>query len=147
MIRRPPRSTLFPYTTLFRSNRFKLKGLPVVHGRLSHFVALGHPLARIGSDDRAVAHADDTDGMGWRAFGRRADDLREGVIIEHAGPAVGVRTRGTLVHGLDDEGANHVRRRAAGEFAGALIRALRPVARDDVLHRPRGGARIEWKLA
>src|SRR5260221_1546250 len=23
MIRRPPRSTLFPYTTLFRSNRFK----------------------------------------------------------------------------------------------------------------------------
>src|SRR5260370_33864861 len=24
MIRRPPRSTLFPYTTLFRSNRYKL---------------------------------------------------------------------------------------------------------------------------
>src|SRR2546430_5592261 len=29
MIRRPPRSTLFPYTTLFRS---LLVGLPVVHG-------------------------------------------------------------------------------------------------------------------
>ena len=27
MIRRPPRSTLFPYTTLFRSSRFKLKDL------------------------------------------------------------------------------------------------------------------------
>src|SRR5689334_24739772 len=25
MIRRPPRSTLFPYTTLFRSNRFQLE--------------------------------------------------------------------------------------------------------------------------
>src|SRR5258708_38749702 len=25
MIRRPPRSTLFPYTTLFRSDKFKLK--------------------------------------------------------------------------------------------------------------------------
>src|SRR5256886_16057893 len=30
MIRRPPRSTLFPYTTLFRSN-----GLPELHGRVS----------------------------------------------------------------------------------------------------------------
>src|SRR3712207_8409279 len=26
MIRRPPRSTLFPYTTLFRSNRFQIDG-------------------------------------------------------------------------------------------------------------------------
>src|SRR3712207_8499615 len=26
MIRRPPRSTLFPYTTLFRSNRFRRNG-------------------------------------------------------------------------------------------------------------------------
>src|SRR3712207_9016614 len=26
MIRRPPRSTLFPYTTLFRSNRFQASG-------------------------------------------------------------------------------------------------------------------------
>src|SRR3989442_4457497 len=28
MIRRPPRSTLFPYTTLFRSNRFGVTGRP-----------------------------------------------------------------------------------------------------------------------
>src|SRR3712207_8833975 len=28
MIRRPPRSTLFPYTTLFRSHRGRLGGLP-----------------------------------------------------------------------------------------------------------------------
>src|SRR2546422_6260538 len=26
MIRRPPRSTLFPYTTLFRSRKFKVEG-------------------------------------------------------------------------------------------------------------------------
>src|SRR5215203_4273774 len=36
MIRRPPRSTLFPYTTLFRSvellRRPELRGLPVVVG-------------------------------------------------------------------------------------------------------------------
>src|SRR5260221_9249532 len=37
MIRRPPRSTLFPYTTLFRS-RHPLGGIAVLSGR-----ALGHP--------------------------------------------------------------------------------------------------------
>src|SRR5258708_11155188 len=31
MIRRPPRSTLFPYTTLFRSQRAPLKGDVVKH--------------------------------------------------------------------------------------------------------------------
>src|SRR2546430_8719990 len=36
MIRRPPRSTLFPYTTLFRSAR----------GRAARFVAVLEPLAR-----------------------------------------------------------------------------------------------------
>src|SRR5260370_21594641 len=34
MIRRPPRSTLFPYTTLFRSHARFLNGLPQ-NGRLS----------------------------------------------------------------------------------------------------------------
>src|SRR5258708_23978296 len=33
MIRRPPRSTLFPYTTLFRSRKY---GVPRDGGRLSH---------------------------------------------------------------------------------------------------------------
>src|SRR5438094_10268961 len=33
MLRRPPRSTLFPYTTLFRSSYFSLMNLPVVLGR------------------------------------------------------------------------------------------------------------------
>src|SRR5256885_5558965 len=31
MIRRPPRSTLFPYTTLFRSSNLALPPHPVVH--------------------------------------------------------------------------------------------------------------------
>src|SRR2546425_12717191 len=70
MIRRPPRSTLFPYTTLFRSSRLRLEygiaaddllGLgegPVGHGQL----ASGHadPCARRGRgessglDQRAI---------------------------------------------------------------------------------------------
>src|SRR5256885_2417750 len=37
MIRRPPRSTLFPYTTLFRSELLELVGLsPTVHDRYPH---------------------------------------------------------------------------------------------------------------
>src|SRR3712207_8284516 len=31
MIRRPPRSTLFPYTTLFRSHRELLQALELIH--------------------------------------------------------------------------------------------------------------------
>src|SRR3712207_8228777 len=43
MIRRPPRSTLFPYTTLFRSQLL----LRVVHG-------LGQSVRRIGEQDVAA---------------------------------------------------------------------------------------------
>src|SRR2546430_10658077 len=43
MIRRPPRSTLFPYTTLFRS--------PAHHGLLATAVSRGlHPARRAGGD-------------------------------------------------------------------------------------------------
>src|SRR2546430_16480040 len=37
MIRRPPRSTLFPYTTLFRSHRLLLAPLLLVHLMLAAF--------------------------------------------------------------------------------------------------------------
>src|SRR3712207_8550914 len=48
MIRRPPRSTLFPYTTLFRSlTVLHYKGIPALVGAL----VLGeHPLAVVGVD-------------------------------------------------------------------------------------------------
>src|SRR2546427_6999566 len=40
MIRRPPRSTLFPYTTLFRSNTFRIR----IHGdyHLGQVLYTGH---------------------------------------------------------------------------------------------------------
>src|SRR3989442_4499643 len=42
MIRRPPRSTLFPYTTLFRSPRAQdRKGHPPQHERRQHEAGLG----------------------------------------------------------------------------------------------------------
>src|SRR3712207_7857566 len=43
MIRRPPRSTLFPYTTLFRSRRFTAQ----IDAIGMRFVTLIHPTARI----------------------------------------------------------------------------------------------------
>src|SRR5258707_13705889 len=44
MIRRPPRSTLFPYTTLFRSRRVEVVG-PRVSGELLAYGMLGLMLA------------------------------------------------------------------------------------------------------
>src|SRR3712207_7561359 len=59
MIRRPPRSTLFPYTTLFRSaydpdhgERAKAKALEIVSG---HRAALGLPESGLNEFDRAVS--------------------------------------------------------------------------------------------
>src|SRR5687768_18253758 len=40
MIRRPPRSTLFPYTTLFRSRPCVIRSLPLEHGQ--------NPLGAVG---------------------------------------------------------------------------------------------------
>src|SRR5258708_16619188 len=36
MIRRPPRSTLFPYTTLFRSTPYKERGVATWYGKHYH---------------------------------------------------------------------------------------------------------------
>src|SRR5258708_25983939 len=61
MIRRPPRSTLFPYTTLFRS----LVEVPVGVGRkiLIHHVAVGHlrvldrKSTRLNSSHQIISYA------------------------------------------------------------------------------------------
>src|SRR2546426_4912144 len=45
MIRRPPRSTLFPYTTLFRSLLSQVDGLLELEG------LLGHPLHQVLGED------------------------------------------------------------------------------------------------
>src|SRR2546422_11204684 len=57
MIRRPPRSTLFPYTTLFRSRRLRrgerLRDQEELSGRLARFeVAMG--VGRLGQRERLV---------------------------------------------------------------------------------------------
>src|SRR5688572_30979346 len=68
MIRRPPRSTLFPYTTLFRSR--------LVRTRAGQVVVAAHQ-----SRDRA------DDGRGRSRSGRGAGDGREGRRRGQCGPA------------------------------------------------------------
>src|SRR2546422_6524671 len=50
MIRRPPRSTLFPYTTLFRSHGVDTPH-GEVHGRLAHGIGLVHVDLRCRSEE------------------------------------------------------------------------------------------------
>src|SRR2546430_12876777 len=65
MIRRPPRSSLFPYTTLFRSSRFRFhirRNGPLFHSTPRTFgTEAPAPLAAILSHQRnnAVAHLED----------------------------------------------------------------------------------------
>src|SRR2546426_9689515 len=67
MIRRPPRSTLFPYTTLFRSRRRRLERFAVVDEPRDERVAPGRP-DRLAREEHAiaVAHEDDDRGMEMR---------------------------------------------------------------------------------
>src|SRR3712207_8148863 len=60
MIRRPPRSTLFPYTTLFRSSVFQVNGALLVqsrhglhHGRCLVFIRVGdgHEMTHVRSEE------------------------------------------------------------------------------------------------
>src|SRR5690348_17862959 len=63
MIRPPPRSTLFPYTTLFRSRRRERRSLEKDHGRCK------------GRDPRIEEH-DQHDGRSARLFCLRGDACR-----------------------------------------------------------------------
>src|SRR3712207_8380444 len=52
MIRRPPRSTLFPYTTLFRSSRRGAEAKNVENGPVA--ICLAYPVTRSGGEKETV---------------------------------------------------------------------------------------------
>src|SRR2546422_5001752 len=64
MIRRPPRSTLFPYTTLFRSigafhetlNMASVYKLPVVFCCENNRYGMGTAFERVAAEDRSEEH-------------------------------------------------------------------------------------------
>src|SRR5690349_23924969 len=69
MLRRPPRSTLFPYTTLFRSERKAAERCGFIHGVLGH-AAVGGPLAAGDGEDAGGLDPDGVvarDGGGGRS--------------------------------------------------------------------------------
>src|SRR3989441_3728597 len=117
MIRRPPRSTLFPYTTLFRSER----GQPPLPERVRHLeprqlalVVLEHVLVDRGHDVIGVLHVA-ADGFGF--FGQiveRDHDVRliSLVVVDHRLHGL-LRIRAVL---LDREAVQ-----AAGERAGDRV--------------------------
>src|SRR3989449_9227527 len=99
MIRRPPRSTLFPYTTLFRSDDLpdhRLRGSPEHVGRALHVAAARGPRLERGG---ALAHA----GAGGRLARRdapaahvarpRSSGPRACTLARSPGAAAGTRGR------------------------------------------------------
>src|SRR2546430_16326463 len=79
MIRRPPRSTLFPYTTLFRSHQalvVALEDLDARHRpRLRGLHRDAHPRAHVARADRVDRDAGEPLGAELRSDGaREADD-------------------------------------------------------------------------
>src|SRR2546430_10881760 len=77
MIRRPPRSTLFPYTTLFRSLEVKLGGSSihdVLEWTVDHALRRFHRQPRLA---RALWHLQQV-GLGYLRLGQPANTLSGG---------------------------------------------------------------------
>src|SRR5471030_3349255 len=57
MIRRPPRSTLFPYTTLFRSRLHAIMDVSDLRERLNRFLHLDRKSTRLNSSHLGISYA------------------------------------------------------------------------------------------
>src|SRR5256885_16388332 len=79
MIRRPPRSTLFPYTTLFRSREHRARIDTALHG----YERLGHGRMELGS--------------------RVALDLHQRRLMRQPGPVGTIRRHGVEAVGDDEK--------------------------------------------
>src|SRR2546425_12257938 len=75
MIRRPPRSTLFPYTTLFRSRRGRQK--KILHHRPEQGIRAEFPRLRVRHVDKFIARPGFVAGLKFPVA--RRDDLPHAV--------------------------------------------------------------------
>src|SRR3989454_10835608 len=94
MIRRPPRSTLFPYTTLFRSRARRAYAHTLAAPRAARLVrvaARAHDDLGVLAPLAHVEHADHLDVLA-RPHAARAQDAGAHVVSDHrvAGPLVSV---------------------------------------------------------
>src|SRR2546426_7739172 len=95
MIRRPPRSTLFPYTTLFRSVHAVAAALLVLHGAFDHRVEREIP-AHLDPAAGVHAGADLSHEDVPRDHGLASEDLDAPVLPRRVAP-VARRTLSLLV--------------------------------------------------
>src|SRR2546425_13314364 len=77
MIRRPPRSTLFPYTTLFRSLGFILRDLQV-----NEYLRESAQLARLVQDSAARIHPGGDRGVQQAGFTVLTTARRPDILVE-----------------------------------------------------------------
>src|SRR3712207_7339286 len=73
MIRRPPRSTLFPYTTLFRSQEWVQLNLARVRAKLEFLRLLNWKVAWSASQ----GHLDPAEASAMKVFGRSEEHTSE----------------------------------------------------------------------
>src|SRR2546422_2389061 len=92
MIRRPPRSTLFPYTTLFRSRQV---GLCVVLAQLGCFVparravigVVDRQFTRVGASDRKSTRLNSSHGyISYAVFCLKKKKQQGHLLIVHLNP-------------------------------------------------------------
>src|SRR3989454_4174366 len=80
MIRRPPRSTLFPYTTLFRSSRRRLRGAARVLRAVLRTAGVLRPTGLLRSADDVLQPAAARDGLD-RARDRKSTRLNSSHLV------------------------------------------------------------------
>src|SRR2546427_798529 len=147
MIRRPPRSTLFPYTTLFRS----FARPSSLHGSASDLPALSR--SRLEPRDVALRHGEIGGGAPGIARGlvglrrsRRERPRERGPVHEEDGPGTRRRPRRGLRVG-DGRGAQRGRGRRDGRgrarVRGRVRRVRRPV-KTDVVDRLEAVGAAAW---
>src|SRR6266581_8258383 len=100
MIRRPPRSTLFPYTTLFRSGLLRLRGAgPALRPRAGAAAGPGHRRGGRPRPWRGSAYRAGSVGCGRRSAGMTITGQPSGQLgSEDTGPRLLRNGRGNLLH-------------------------------------------------
>src|SRR2546427_12079653 len=84
MIRRPPRSTLFPYTTLFRSGHLKLSDVKPSGGLIG--LTLPHVEATVTATLAVELRSTKTGGTPWRARPGAPGEPEETPLESHHKP-------------------------------------------------------------